>query len=142
MAKARTIFRQGRAALRPRVEYLCSPDTGNLGQAILVQANQNTAGNSECGFLSNGEETALLNTQAHQNRLAVTVLASVLDHLRGTPLTWDTRFCRSEFFRWRTAAEESLSVDTSSRRVISVGTPRKQASSSSCRATSRLITAQ
>lgn len=37
----------------------------------------------ECGFLSNGEETALLNTQAHQNRLAVTVLASVLDHLRG-----------------------------------------------------------
>ena len=35
----------------------------------------------ECGFLSNGEETALLNTQAHQNRLAVTILASVLGHL-------------------------------------------------------------
>lgn len=35
----------------------------------------------ECGFLSNGEETALLNTQAHQNRLAVTILASALDHL-------------------------------------------------------------
>ncbi len=38
----------------------------------------------ECGFLSNSGETALLNTQSHQNRLAVTVLASVLDHLRGT----------------------------------------------------------
>lgn len=37
----------------------------------------------ECGFLSNGEETALLNTREHQNRLAVTVLASVLEHLRG-----------------------------------------------------------
>ena len=35
----------------------------------------------ECGFLSNSEETALLNTQAHQNRLAVTILASALDHL-------------------------------------------------------------
>ena len=35
----------------------------------------------ECGFLSNGEETALLNTQAHQNRLAVTILASALGHL-------------------------------------------------------------
>lgn len=35
----------------------------------------------ECGFLSNSEETALLNTQAHQNRLALTVLASVLEHL-------------------------------------------------------------
>ena len=36
----------------------------------------------ECGFLSNGDETALLNTQAHQNRLAVTILASVLEHLQ------------------------------------------------------------
>ncbi len=35
----------------------------------------------ECGFLSNGEETALLNTQAYQTRLALTILASVLDHL-------------------------------------------------------------
>ena len=35
----------------------------------------------ECGFLSNSEETALLNTQAHQNRLAVTILASALGHL-------------------------------------------------------------
>lgn len=35
----------------------------------------------ECGFLSNNEETALLNTQAHQNRLALTILASVLNHL-------------------------------------------------------------
>ena len=34
----------------------------------------------ECGFLSNGDETALLNTQAHQNRLALTILASVLEH--------------------------------------------------------------
>ncbi len=36
----------------------------------------------ECGFLSNGAETALLNTQAHQNRLALTILASVLEHLQ------------------------------------------------------------
>ena len=36
----------------------------------------------ECGFLSNNEETALLNTQAHQNRLALTILASVLNHLQ------------------------------------------------------------
>lgn len=36
----------------------------------------------ECGFLSNGEETALLNTQEHQNRLALTILASVLGHLQ------------------------------------------------------------
>ena len=35
----------------------------------------------ECGFLSNSGETALLNTQAHQNRLAVTILSSVLAHL-------------------------------------------------------------
>lgn len=35
----------------------------------------------ECGFLSNGEETALLNTQPHQIRLALTILASVLSHL-------------------------------------------------------------
>ena len=36
----------------------------------------------ECGFLSNGDETVLLNTQAHQNRLALTILASVLEHLQ------------------------------------------------------------
>lgn len=36
----------------------------------------------ECGFLSNNEETALLNTQAHQNRLALTIFASVLNHLQ------------------------------------------------------------
>lgn len=35
----------------------------------------------ECGFLSNPEETALLNTPAHQNRLAVTILAAVLNRL-------------------------------------------------------------
>lgn len=35
----------------------------------------------ECGFLSNGEETALLNTREHQTRLALTILASVLAHL-------------------------------------------------------------
>lgn len=37
----------------------------------------------ECGFLSNEEETALLNTQAYQNRLAVTILSSVLEYLYG-----------------------------------------------------------
>lgn len=36
----------------------------------------------ECGFLSNGEETARLNTAAWQNRLALTVLAGVLGQMR------------------------------------------------------------
>lgn len=36
----------------------------------------------ECGFLSNADETALLNTQEHQNRIALTVLSSVLAYLR------------------------------------------------------------
>ena len=35
----------------------------------------------ECGFLSNREEAALLNTQEHQTRLALTILAAVLSHL-------------------------------------------------------------
>ncbi len=35
----------------------------------------------ECGFLSNPDETALLNTEAYQTRLAVTILASVLENL-------------------------------------------------------------
>lgn len=35
----------------------------------------------ECGFLSNKEEAALLNTQEHQTRLALTILASALAHL-------------------------------------------------------------
>ena len=35
----------------------------------------------ECGFLSNSEETVLLTAQAHQNRRAVTILASALAHL-------------------------------------------------------------
>lgn len=36
----------------------------------------------ECGFLSNKDETALLNTEAHQTRLALTILASVLLYLQ------------------------------------------------------------
>lgn len=36
----------------------------------------------ECGFLSNPDETALLNTQVHQTRLALTILAAVLSHLQ------------------------------------------------------------
>lgn len=35
----------------------------------------------ECGFLSNQEETALLNTEGHRTRLAVTILASILGYL-------------------------------------------------------------
>lgn len=35
----------------------------------------------ECGFLSNGDETALLKTERHQTRLALTILASVLSYL-------------------------------------------------------------
>ena len=35
----------------------------------------------ECGFLSNPQETALLNTPAYQMELALTVLSSVLAHL-------------------------------------------------------------
>lgn len=36
----------------------------------------------ECGFLSNADETALLNTQTHQNRLALAILAPVLERLQ------------------------------------------------------------
>ncbi len=36
----------------------------------------------ECGFLSNSDETALLNTQTHQTRLALTILSAVLQHMR------------------------------------------------------------
>ena len=36
----------------------------------------------ECGFLSNPQETELLNTPAYQTRLAVTVLAAVLNQVR------------------------------------------------------------
>ena len=35
----------------------------------------------ECGFLSNPDEAALLNTEAHQTRLALTILAAVLSYL-------------------------------------------------------------
>ena len=35
----------------------------------------------ECGFLSNPQETELLNTPVHQTRLAVTILAAVLGQL-------------------------------------------------------------
>lgn len=35
----------------------------------------------ECGFLSNGEETARLGTQEYQTRLALTILAASLAHL-------------------------------------------------------------
>lgn len=35
----------------------------------------------ECGFLSNAQETKLLNTPVHQTRLAVTILAAVLGQL-------------------------------------------------------------
>lgn len=35
----------------------------------------------ECGFLSNPQETALLNTPAYQTELALTVLSAVLAHL-------------------------------------------------------------
>ncbi len=34
----------------------------------------------ECGFLSNAEEAGLLNTDGHQTRLALTILASVLSY--------------------------------------------------------------
>lgn len=36
----------------------------------------------ECGFMSNGDETALLNTQTYQTRLALTILAAVLQHIQ------------------------------------------------------------
>lgn len=38
----------------------------------------------ECGFLSNGEETALLNTREYQTRLALTILSSTLSNLPRT----------------------------------------------------------
>lgn len=36
----------------------------------------------ECGFLSNAEETAMLNTPAYQTKLALVILAAALEHLR------------------------------------------------------------
>ena len=36
----------------------------------------------ECGFLSNAEDTALLNTENHRTKLALTILAAVLSHLQ------------------------------------------------------------
>ena len=36
----------------------------------------------ECGFLSNAQETALLNTQSYQTKLAVTILSAALAHLQ------------------------------------------------------------
>lgn len=38
----------------------------------------------ECGFLSNPQETALLNTQARQTRLALTIFAAVRSYLTGS----------------------------------------------------------
>ena len=35
----------------------------------------------ECGFLSNAEETALLNTQPHQTKLSMVILTAALAHL-------------------------------------------------------------
>lgn len=39
----------------------------------------------ECGFLSNAEETALLKSQAHQTRLALTILAAARSYLSSEP---------------------------------------------------------
>ena len=36
----------------------------------------------ECGFLSNPDEAALLNTEAHRTKLALTILAAVLSYLQ------------------------------------------------------------
>ena len=36
----------------------------------------------ECGFLSNPQETAALNTEAYQTKLAVTILAAALTHVQ------------------------------------------------------------
>lgn len=36
----------------------------------------------ECGFLSNPEESALLNTEEHQKKIAVAIIASVASHIR------------------------------------------------------------
>ena len=36
----------------------------------------------ECGFLSNAEETALLNTQPYQTKLALVILAAARSHLQ------------------------------------------------------------
>ena len=36
----------------------------------------------ECGFLSNQDETVMLNTEKHQTRLALTILTAVLSHVQ------------------------------------------------------------
>lgn len=48
----------------------------------LLKSAQTPAILVECGFLSNQGETALLNTENHRTRLALTILASILAHLR------------------------------------------------------------
>ena len=48
------------------------------GGIYLLEHAQVPAVLVECGFLSNPDETALLNSEAHQTRLAVTILSSVL----------------------------------------------------------------
>jgi N-acetylmuramoyl-L-alanine amidase len=35
----------------------------------------------ECGFLSNPEEAALLQTEAYQNKLAAVIFAAVAEHI-------------------------------------------------------------
>ena len=56
------------------------PKSAGSGVYLLKNA-ENPSILVECGFLSNAEETALLNTREHQTRLALTILAAALENL-------------------------------------------------------------
>ena len=54
-----------------------------IGESIYLMKNVTVpAVLVECGFLSNAQETALLNTQSYQTKLAVTILSAALAHLQ------------------------------------------------------------
>lgn len=54
-----------------------------IGDSIYLMKNVTTpAVLVECGFLSNAQETAQLNTQSFQTELAVTILSAALAHLQ------------------------------------------------------------
>ncbi|MDE7218709.1 MAG: N-acetylmuramoyl-L-alanine amidase [Oscillospiraceae bacterium] len=78
---SRTLAEAVQAALNTAINDRNKEVKAAGSSVYLLKSAQVPAILVECGFLSNGEETALLNTQAHQNRLALTILASVLDHM-------------------------------------------------------------
>lgn len=81
---------EGSLALAETVQAALNASVNDRGKEVKAAGNgvyllknaQVPAILVECGFLSNEAETARLNTQAYQNRLALTILAPVLEHLQ------------------------------------------------------------